>query len=225
MKPEQTPFPTGWMSVDLPGYRDCEGTYCFFSYEDLPPIDESLFRGEFQWLPDLSSRLRSIVDIHKQVPDDALATGMSSLLSSAEQMGLQLPASFVKFMSSPELRDQIPSCTACYFDLPEKIVESPVGDGGYIIRFLNDQQDILVWSLYLQPSGEHCVLVSNFVLDQTDLVDVPQESILKRVAFCAESFESFLYRYWLENTLWNVLVDGQPLTDEQKRYVRHHKAN
>jgi len=222
VKPEQSPFSTGWLSVELPGCRACDATYCFFPYEELPPIDESLFQGEFQWLPELDSSARSIVDIHKQIPDDVLALKMPDLLASTRQLSLQLPDTFVKFMSSPGLRDQIPSCTACYFDLPEKIVESPLRDGGYVIRFLNDQQDVLFWSLYVQPSGEHCVLVSSTAFDQEPLTDVPQEAIRKSVAFCAESFEAFIYRFWLENTLWFALSDGQPLTEAQERYVSHY---
>ena len=225
MKPEQTPFSTAWWSVELPGYRACDGTYCFFSYENLPHIDESLFRGEFQWLPELDSRRQSIVDIHKQVPDDALARKMSGLLACGKQMKLDLPASFVEFMSTPHLRDQIPSATACYFDLPDKIVEDPFGEGGYMIRFLNDQQEILIWSLYLKPTGDRCVLVSSAAFDKLSLEDIPKESLLQSVAFCAESLEAFLYRFWMENMLWFALSGGQTLTKEQERYVRRYEAH
>ncbi|MBN1430567.1 MAG: hypothetical protein JXB07_19505 [Anaerolineae bacterium] len=225
MKPEQTPFSKAWWSVELPGYRVCNGTYCFFPYEQIPPLDEDLFRGEFQWLTALDSRSRSIVDIHKQVPDDALALKMSELSTSARQLNLKLPTAFVKFMSVAHLRDQIPSCTACYFDLPEKIIEDPFGGTGYVIRFLNDQQDILIWSLYLKPGGDHCVLVSSAAFDELSLADIPREALLESVAFCAESFEAFLYRFWLENTLWFALSGGQPLTDEQKHYVSHYTTD
>jgi len=110
MNPEYIPFPTGWMSFDLGDYRPCDGTYCFYPYEELPPLDESLFRGEFQWLPCLE--------------------------------------------------------------------------------------------------------------------DVSEEAILRAAAYCAPSFEAFLYRFWLENTIWFSLNDRKPsLTDEQKRYVSHYETN
>lgn len=221
MNPENSPFPTGWMSFDLGQDRPCDGTYCFYPYEDLPPIDESLFRGEFQWLPALQDRLRAIVDIHKQVPASKIEEKLHRLLTEAKMLNLSLPEPFIRFMASPTLHDEIPSCTACYFDLPDKIVKSPVGDG-YILRFLNDQQDVLLWYLYLTPDGDHFVFVSNIYFDDADLSEVPEERILGAVAYCAPSFEAFIYRYWLENTIWfGVNESGGSLSDEQKRYLSY----
>ncbi|NUM45255.1 MAG: hypothetical protein HUU38_11170 [Anaerolineales bacterium] len=223
--PPTTPFPTGWMSFDLGPYRPCDGTYCFYEYETLPPLEET-FRGEFQWLlnpqtgPD--DRLRAIMDIHKQVPSGKIEEKLHRLLAEAPTLGLTLPDSFVRFMGSPALHDEIPSCTACYFDLPEKIVKSPVGDG-YIIRFLNDQQDVLLWYLYLTPDGDHFVFVSNIFFDDADLSEVPEERILGALAYCAPDFETFLYRYWLENTIWfSVNEQSGKLTDTQKKYLSHY---
>ena len=58
--------------------------------------------------------------------------------------------------------DRIPSCTACYFELPEKIIPFPGDEEGYIIRFLNDQQCVLLWYLYLTRSGKQSILVSRY---------------------------------------------------------------
>ncbi len=220
MNLEQSPFPTGWMGTDLPGHHACDGTYCFFEYETLPTLDEALFRGEFQWLPPLEPRLKTIVEIHQQTPPDKLKTQLHSLIVTAQPMGLTLPAPFLAFMSDPERRDQIPSCTACYFDLPEKIVPNPVGEG-YLIRFLNDQQGVLYWYLYLTEQGEPGVVVSNILYDTEDVSRFPPESVRRATAFCATSFEAFLYRYWMENTLWFGL-EGGALMDEQKRYMAHY---
>lgn len=220
MNPDQSPFPLGWMGTDLPGHRACDGTYCFYDYETLPPLDETLFRGEFQWLPPLEPRLQPIVEIHQQTPPDKLKAQFDRLLTTAQQMGLTLPAPFLDFMSHPERRDQIPSSTACYFDLPDKIVKNPVGEG-YLIRFLNDQQDVLFWYLYLTEQGEHGVVVSNIPYDTEDVSRFPPESVRKATAFCATSFEAFLYRYWIENTLWFGLDSGT-LTEAQKQYIGHY---
>lgn len=220
MTPDQSPFPPGWMGTDLPGGRGCEGTYCYYGYDSLPPLDESQLRGEFQWLPPLEPRLQAIVEIHQQTPPDKLKTQLDHLTRLAPQLGLTLPAPFLAFMGDPERRDQIPSCTACYFDLPEKIVKSPVGDDGYLIRFLNDQQGVLYWYLYLTPGGQEAVLVSNIFYDE-DVSQFPLESIRGATAFCAPGFEAFLYRFWLENSLWFGL-DGGTLTDVQQRYLAHY---
>src|SRR5262245_12973582 len=157
MNPTLSPFPPGWLAPELPGYRDCDGTYCFVPYDELPPLDDALFRGEFQWLPGLAENLQQMMEVHKQTPEDKLGVKLNKLLDAARQAGLQLPAPFVKFMSAPVLRDQIPSCTACYFDLPEQPVKNLLEEGGHFIRFLNDQQDVLFWYLYLSPQGEHAV--------------------------------------------------------------------
>lgn len=226
MNPERSPFPTGWLSFDLGQYRPCDGTYCFYPYEELPPLDESLFRGEFQWLlsplPSLEDRLRTIGDIHKQVPASQIEKKLHRLQAEAQTLGLPLPEPFVRWMGSPALHDKIPSCTACYFDLPDKIIKSPVGDG-CIVRFLNDQQDVLLWYLYLTPDGDHFVFVSNIYFDKADLSKVPGERILNSAAYCAPSFEAFLYRYWLENTIWFAVNEGErSLSDEQKKYLSHY---
>src|SRR5215467_12283016 len=74
---------------------------------------------------------------------------MKEIVDSARQLGLSLPDAFLQVMASPDLQDRIPSCTACYFDLPEKIVPCPGSGEGYLIRFLNDQQAVLMWYLYI----------------------------------------------------------------------------
>jgi hypothetical protein len=35
--------------------------------------------------------------------------------------------------------------------------------------------------------------------------------------------EAFLYRFWLENTIWFNLDLRKPLTEEQQRYLSHYK--
>jgi hypothetical protein len=220
MTPDQSPFPPGWMGTDLPGGRACDGTYCYFEYDSLPPVDESLFRGQFQWLPPLAPDLQTIVEIHRQTPPDKLKTQLDRLITTAGQMGLTLPAPFLAFMGNPERRDQIPSCTACYFDLPDRIVKSPLGEEAYLIRFLNDQQGVLFWYLYLTPQGQEAVLVSNLFYDE-DVSGFPIESVRRATAFCAPSFEAFLYRFWLENSLWFGL-DGGTLADVHQRYLAHY---
>jgi hypothetical protein len=159
------------------------------------------------------------------VPQDQLGSQLIKLMAASKELGLQFPEPFVKFMSTPYLQDQIPSCTACYFDLPNQIVNNPIeGDEGYLVRFLNDQQDVLLWYLYLRPNGDHAVIVSSIYFDEASLEDVEQQAILNAMAFCAESFEKFLYRFWLENTLWFALSDGNPLTDAQQNYINHFSA-
>lgn len=222
---EQTPFKAGWWSVDLGKYRDCDSTYCFFAYDTLPPLDMNLFGDEFQWLEDLDETLSQKMELY-QPPEDEQAERLRTLdrlVEASEKMGLTLPVAFLKFMGSLRLQHQIPSCTACYFDLSEKIVKSPFGDDACIIRFLNDQQDVLMWYLYVKPDGEHGVIVSPAPYDEMDFAgDVPLDHLKADTQFCGTTFESFLYRFWIENRLWFALnEDERELTPAEQTYLSH----
>jgi hypothetical protein len=46
------------------------------------------------------------------------------------------------------------------------------------------------------------------------------------VFFCAPSFESFVYRSWIENKIWLALTeDKRPLTPEERAYAEHCKRD
>jgi hypothetical protein len=222
------PFKLGWWSFDLGTYRPCDGTYCFYAYESVPPLPEP--DGSLRWLGPLDEATDRKMEIHRNAPE---ARGMvAEIEAQARGLGLTLPGAFVRLMGSPELQDRIPSCTACYFSLSQKIVPCPASDGGYIVRFLNDQQDVLLWYLYLTPAGESGVLVSPIGLDDiaeempgAALTEEWRRSILANTFVCAPSFAAFIYRFWLENTLWFKLNEGEgngTWTEEERRYLAHY---
>jgi hypothetical protein len=223
------PLQYGWSSFDLDGYRSSRGTYDLFAYEDLPPIPATQLQGKFQWLTPLEKDLDQQMQIYSPSVEERAQSQekLKNITTSAQHLGLTLPDEFLHFMSSPELQNRIPSCTACYFELPEKIVPFPGAEEGYIIRFMNDQQCVLLWYLYLTRSGKQSILVSHYWLDDLKpLHELTQEeltNIHEHTFICAPSFEAFLYRFWLENTIWFNLTDDKPLTEEQQRYVKHYK--
>ena len=254
---KQIPFEPGWWSFDLGEYRQCDGTYCFFAYDSVPPIDEAQFTGKLEWLGPLDGSIADVMAVH-HASDEALGRlkgNVAKLADQAEQLGLKLPEAFLRLMSSRELQNSIPSCTACYFSMSDAILPCPgsagvrasaasesagtefpqapaaEGEDGYIIRFLNDQQDVLLWYLYLTPQGDERVLVSPILLDDfagpehaANLTDEWRKAILAHTRVCGPSFEAFLYRFWLENTLWDALNEREaPLTDAQERYLAHYK--
>jgi len=225
MTPEQTPFTAGWYGADLGEYRECGGTYCLFAYESLPPLPVEQFAGEFTWLGVMSEKIEAETRPHRPPPAyyNKIINRLASLQEQARTLNLPLPEPFVRFMSRPDWQNMIPSCTACYFDLPEKIVPSPAGEGGYLIRFLNDQQGVLYWYLYLRPEGNSCVLVSPAWMDDPEFATLEQRLIdmaAEYTFFTSPTFEQFLYRFWLENNLWFALEDGASLTPEQNRYLQ-----
>lgn len=256
------PFQTGWLSFELPNYRPCGGTYDFYEYESIPPIDTSLFTGELAWLKAAAEEEEDIVEEYEVDEEDSeeenveeveqdddeeenedndveekpvdIEARLQKLAREAQELGLVLPEAFLQLLGSPELQENIPSCTACEFELVDKITPYPGDEGGYIIRFLNDQQGVLTWYLYLTPGGEHCIITSTIFLDllaEPDYVENPEEkwesaAIANQTFFCSPSFEEFIYRFWLENRLWFKLSwnsETPSLTAEEARYVSHYK--
>ncbi|HEY7094311.1 MAG TPA: hypothetical protein VH393_14095 [Ktedonobacterales bacterium] len=222
--PQLTPFRRGWYAFDLGQYRPCDGTYCLSPYEDLPPVpapDESL-----AWLGPLDERTDQQMQIHR---DRQVASGkLDQIAASAQRLGLTLPPSFLRLMGSPELQERIPSCTACYFSLSDDIIPCPGSEQGHIVRFLNDQQEVLLWYLYLTPAGEQRVLVSPYSLEEIaqrgPLSEEWRQAILANTFECAPTFAEFIYRFWLENVIWFKLNDqAAPLTDDEQKYVTHYE--
>lgn len=234
--PNSPSFPFGWYSFGLGPYRPCDATYCLFSYESLPPLDNSLFQGTLHWLPPLADdkNQRGIDHYHSE-------SDLQRIIVSAQQLSVSLPKAFLHLIASAELMERIPSCTDCYFTLSEKMVACPGSEEGYIVRFLNARQGQAAWYLYLTPQGNHCILAGFPLLDLLHDSESPKY-IEKRIteeersmAFtgkgayvCALSFEEFLYRFWLENILWYKIVwyEGQkPLTSEEQHYLSFLKKN
>ncbi len=223
-----TPFKTAWWSFDLGQYRSCDGTYCFYAYESIPPIRE--LDGTLDWLGPLDPQTDREMEIHRNTVE---ARGkLAQIEADAAKLGVALPESFVRLMGSPELQDRIPSCTACFFRLSKHITPCVGAEHGYIVRFLNDQQDVLLWFLCLTPQGEQRVLVSAAPLDELDdeYPDGPSEdernALIANTFVCAPSFDAFIYRWWLENTLWfklNETGGADKLTDEERRYLAHYR--
>jgi len=219
------PFQSGWWSFDLGPYRPCSGTYELYPYGNLPPLpepDESL-----SWLAPLSESVDGQMAIHRNPPEERGA--LRAIAAEARELGLTLPRSFTRLMGSSELQDRVPSCTACYFKLGERLISCPGADGSYIVPFLSDQQDCVLWYLYLTPNGDHRVLA--FPGDMAMYIDeakagqqVTLEDIAGAIRVCAPSFVSFIYRFWLENTIWFKLnaSDPTPFTSAEQAYLDHY---
>lgn len=221
MKNGQALFKAGWFTAGHGALWNCDSTYCFVPYESLPPIKIELFDGKFDWLTKPDDDLRQEIEKYRfREERSQIPARLNNLHQSAKLLGLKLPDSFVKFMGETYLQDRVPSCTACYFDLPDRIIASPFNDGGYLIRFLDDQQWCLLWYLYLDQDGSHSVLVSDFAFDVDDYSDYGGLEVVKgKTFYCAPTFEAFLYRFWIENLIWYAVSDKRPLTKEQQGYI------
>ncbi|MFO0594473.1 MAG: hypothetical protein U0228_04195 [Myxococcaceae bacterium] len=214
-KGKANPFKPVWASFDLGEYRECAGTYEVYSYKSIPPIDEGELDGTFSWLG-AKGRAKNA----KQ------AAHVEKLAAQAKKAGLELPADFVYLLSRPSLCATIPSCTACEWDLSEKLMPSKALPGSFTVRFLRDQQDVFFWYLFLAPGLAPCVVVSPIPYDDPRVeTDVDRKTLLANSGVVAPSFEHFAYRWWLENELWDVVTSSKPkkLTPRQQKYLDHYK--
>jgi hypothetical protein len=222
------PFTFGWWSFDLGAYRPCNGTYCFYPYDSIPPI--RALNGTLDWLGPLDHETEQSMQLYRNAPEQR--GNLTQVAADATKLGLTLPEAFVRLMGSPELQDRMPSCTACTFDLSAHITPCIGETPGYLIRFLRDQQSVLLWYLYLTPHGEECVLASPYEFgdgeddNPNDLPDDQRRAVMAHTCICAPTFEAFVYRFWLENILWfklNSSDDDGRLSEEQRGYVDHYK--
>ncbi len=236
-----SPFVWAWIAFDLGDARPCDATYCQFPYEELPPIPA--LDGSLSWLgqpgwpesPDDTPDRRAA---RERYTAEAQAT-IRSLATQAERLGLTLPPAFIRLMAAPELLDRIPEYAGGWFNYGEAQLDPcPGTDDGFIVRFMNDQQDCTLWYLYLTRRGEEAVLAavdpypaaaSNYLerLVRPDedgpLTDEQRRVVLASTYACAPSFETFIYRWWLEATIYMKLneYDSKPLTEEERRYLAH----
>lgn len=149
-----------------------------------------------------------------------LASAFEPAVADAEARGYGLPESFVRFMRSPDLQRRVPSPTACYFDAPERVVEAPAPGDGILVRFLNDQQWCAHWYLYVERGGAHAVVTSPHALDLEPSGGEGGDTFNAALHRCAPDFECFIYRMWLEGSVWFALATGhRALTPAEARYV------
>lgn len=233
MSEKPVPFQLAWWSFGLPRYRDHAHTYLCVSADSLPPLPTDSFHGELQWLESLEDSIDRIMREYRNphASEMRCRERLQRVWEEADALGLRLPDSFVTLMGSLDLQNRIPSCTACFFDLDTRIVNSPGEDDRYLVRFLNDQQGCVYWYLYLEIQGELGVLASPLALHEPDWEDYlrslrksdPDVTLSDFVHWCAPSFEEFIYRFWIENKIWFALVEESvPLTMEQARYLSHY---
>jgi|SRR5580700_2667123 hypothetical protein len=151
---------------------------------------------------------------------------------------IQLPKSFRRFMTHPELQSRVRSCTDCYLDPGERVVETIGSIPGHLVHFLSDSSHGRIGICHILPRGGSAVLVLPdlyvFKVVNSDSIENPS-CHLERIdlsglefAYCASSFSDFLYRFWIENEIRFVLTDKskpRSFTTLELEYVEHYAAN
>ncbi len=173
---------------------------------DLPPEDK-LMHALFAPLPP------------RKPPRDAWDP-LEALVAEASAHRLVMPPDMIKFLSSPDLFRHVPTCTACYLDLSQQLIRGPER-GSKMIRFLVDQQCCLIWYVLVEKHG-HSVIAATprwkrrIPREATRLEDRMSPENFVRVA---SSFEEFIYRFWIENSIWYARHRKRALTVEQRAYA------
>jgi hypothetical protein len=227
-------LPHYWLHVQLPGYRELPElhTYEGFRLEELPPIPIEL-DGDCAWLLSYGTAHpgEGLNRYERAFPPLPPAT----VEKLAGESNVVLPRSFRRFMSSPELQSRVRSCTDCYLDPGERIVETFGSIPGHLVHFLSDSQSCAHWYLHILPSGDAAVLESEdlycYQIENSAWIENPS-CRLERIdlggldlAYCAPSFSDFLYRFWIENEIWCALEDEtsrRPLNALELDYVGHY---
>ncbi|ROT33771.1 hypothetical protein [Micromonospora sp. HM5-17] len=137
------------------------------------------------------------------------------------RLGPDLPASFTTFLSRPELLAAVPTCTACWWDLAQTAVPSPLGDGARLLRFLNDQQGCCYWYLLLLADGGHRVVCGEYRYDR---YEVSADEAADDLLVVAPDFESFVYRFWVENLAWYEVAHAKRAWHDLSEPVREYLA-
>lgn len=224
MLPPESPFPCYWWGIglEIAGLGDVRprvGTYGRYEFERLPPLPFEM-RGDFAWLASGPAHEDGIAD--EKAAENANA--FPSLRESAPRLGIRLPAAFIKFMETPELQERVRSNTDCFLDVCAEPIRSPIG-GGWLVRFLADSQGCIFWHLYLtEDCSAHAVVSSPgfYGTEAEQWRDEPPDPA--EIVYCAESFEAFMCRFWLENEIWYAEWEKTPMPDVGREYIERYRS-
>jgi len=217
-----TIFRRAWMTAGHSDLWNCQATYCTVPYEDLPRLSRAT--DDLAWLDHTSPELCRIITATSTLnsSDNQLAN-LEAIAAKAKSLALDLPQPFLRFLQAPELQDKIPTCTACFLALSDDLVPIPDAEGQFLLRFLNDSQSCVMWYLCLGRQGNAGVVASDYffepdIFDVMEYEGLKREDIFREAFLCADTFAEFLYRFWVENTIWYSLHEGLPLTTLQEEY-------
>lgn len=221
------PFRGSWCASDLGGHRPGSYGYGQYPIDTLPPLDEAALNGDFAWFAD---------DIGHVLPDQAAA--MQQLAVDLASAGLPLPADFAALQTMSQLHLSLDKATgtSCWTSLSAPL-PSPIEPAARMVRFFRDQQDCVMWYLYLRPSGESFVVHSYRDLeyeaevwaagDPEEIGDLPDydHDPDYEIFWCAPSVEAFCYRVWVESRIQIAAAGAQVQVPEVEGHVFAQEAH
>ncbi len=222
MSDAQAMFRRAWITAGQGELWNCGNTYCTVPYENLPQVERAT--DDLGWLEAVTPELRRVIDgcTTLNSSDNKLAN-LERIVSKAQNLSLTLPEPFLRFIGDAGLQSKVPTCTACFLELSDDFVPVPEAAGHFLLRFLNDSQSCIMWYLAISPKGTTSVVASGFffepeIFDVMEYEEVKREDAFREAFLCADTFTEFLYRFWVENSIWYSLHKGLPLTPFQEDY-------
>jgi hypothetical protein len=210
--------PSGWYTAgpDVLWGVSRHTTYAFVPPEGLPALSLPVLDGSFSWLPPLAPR-GSPLDYEDAFGGATAGLArLDQLQAEAKLRGLVLSTPFVRFMTTQHLYSRVPSITGCYLDLSQSLLDDQSESVSPLLRFLTDSQACVSW--YLQPAADG----NSRVLAAWHLHYNAQDEVVPdtgRVHIVSLDFESFVYRFWLENLIWLKVTRKESLTAEESEYL------
>jgi len=231
MLPANSPFPCHWWGISLASaglgnLRPDRGTYGRYEFGRLPALPFPL-SGDFAWLATAPAQRHNI----RKKYGAEIPNALKFLRDSSKQLGVPLPEPFTKFLETPALQERISSATDCYLDLCPELIRSPLG-GGWLVHFLADSQGCMFWYLYLTADGSDHAVVSapDFYSTPVEWSEGAEDEEWEEeepdpaaIAFCAESFEAFLCRFWLENEIVFADCRKAPMPEACRQYIEAYR--
>jgi hypothetical protein len=217
-------FRRGWITAGQGELWNCNSTYCTVPYSYLPSMPQAT--DDLRWLDGVSAELRQLIETTSTLSSaNNRIANLAAIIERAKHLRLKLPEPFVQFMRQPELQNKVPTCTACFLELSEDLIALGNLPGRVLLRFMNDSQGCVTWYLCLAPDAEPSVVASYYffdkdIFDAMEYEDISYEGLASAAFVCADSFTEFLFRFWVENTIWCSLAKKVPMSALQEAYRR-----
>ena len=214
-------FKNEWYSICL------EHNFSNEEFENKPRLTGKF--DNLDWLVPMHPAILSSMELYFPKPNkqELISKNFNLIQEHAIELGIQLPENFIRLLGSTELQRRIPSATACFFELPNCFSLSPFQEDTYLLRFLNDQQYCYSWYLNIHQKSKVNIICSTglYYINVLEKIDFSDELNVKEAKtntiFTADSFNEFIYRFWLENTIWFKLEFDIKLTDIEINYMKY----
>lgn len=210
-----------WVGLPLPCPAPTEASeqQTYLAYEPAQYL-ASPAAGDFGWLraagepptfdgQSVTSLATPVFGVPRHTP--------LQLTTLAERLGDDAPDDLKAFAAS-DLPSLVPTVADCYLDLAHLVVDVP---GGRLLHLLADSQGVLHWLLHLADDGTQAILCTDewFGYDLGAETPTLDPDHLPLLAVVAGSFTEFIWRFWLDNTIWLLHEAGLPLSPTEQAYV------